>query len=75
MTDEGRLDREELVHRLAPYRCRLICELASNPCVELWESGWREPFTLSPENGQYDEWQWRRVQFLIQKTLPPGWWR
>ena len=25
------------------------------------------------EDGYYDEWQWRRVRFLIDRTMPPGW--
>jgi hypothetical protein len=73
MAVEGRFNRDELLRRLAPYECRMICEISAEPCVELWETGWREPFSLSPENGFYDEWQWRRVDSLIRKTLPPGW--
>jgi len=34
---------------------------------------WREPFTLSPEDGYYDDFQYRRVIFLVGKTMPPGW--
>jgi hypothetical protein len=75
MADEGRFDREELLRRLAPYRCRMISLVSAEPIVELWETGWQEPFSLSPEDGLYDEWQWRRLNFLIQKTIPPGWGR
>jgi hypothetical protein len=53
----------------------MICQISANPCVELWETGWGEPFSLSPEDASYDEWQWRRVHFLIRKTLPPVWQR
>ena len=31
-----------------------------------------EPFTLCPEDGYYDEFQYRRVIFLVGKTIPPG---
>jgi hypothetical protein len=41
--------------------------------VELWVTGWDEPFTLSPDDGFYDEFEYRRVNFLIRKTIPPGW--
>lgn len=66
-----RLLRAELERRLAPYTCRQIAEFG--PGIELWETGWGEPFTLSPEEGYYDEFQYRRVIFLIGKTMPPGW--
>jgi len=66
-----RLARPELEERLAPYGCREIAEVC--PGVELWETGWREPFVLSPEDGMYDESDYRRVLFLVSKTMPPGW--
>lgn len=75
MTGADRFDREELFRRLAPYQCKLVAQISAQPPIELWETGWGEPFSLSPESGYYDEWQWRRVLFLIQKTLPPGWQR
>lgn len=57
--------------RLAPYKCRHLADLA--PGFELWETGWVEPFTLYPDDGYYDEFQYRRVLFLVAKTMPPGW--
>ena len=67
----ARLTRTEIDRRLAPYKCRQIAELA--PGIEMWETGWGEPFTLWPEDGFYDEFQYRRVIFLVGKTMPPGW--
>jgi hypothetical protein len=49
MADEAQFDREELLRRLSPHQCRYICQLSADPCVELWETGWGEPFALSPE--------------------------
>jgi hypothetical protein len=66
-----RLSKEELETKLAPYKCKMRAAFA--PGVELWVTGWDEPFTLSPEDGLYDEFQYRRVLVLISKTMPPGW--
>lgn len=72
MIADSRLTRAELERRLRPYRCRKLADIA--PGFELWETGWRAPFTLMPsEDGFYDEFQYRRVLFLIAKTMPPGW--
>jgi hypothetical protein len=43
------------------------------PGFELWETGWSEPFTSYPDDGYYDELQYRRAIFLLGKTMPPGW--
>jgi hypothetical protein len=43
------------------------------PGFELWKTGWSEPFTSYPDNGYYDELQYRRAIFLLGKTMPPGW--
>jgi hypothetical protein len=66
-----RLSKAELKKRLAPYKCSIRAHIA--PGVELWVTGWDEPFTLSPEDGFYDEFQYRRVLVLIAGTMPPGW--
>ena len=71
MTALRRLTRAELESRLAYYKCRQIAEVA--PGIELWVTGWDVPFTLMPEDGYYDEFDYRRAIFLIGKTMPPGW--
>jgi hypothetical protein len=43
------------------------------PGFELWKTGWSEPFTSYPDNGYYDELQYRRAIFLLGKTMHPGW--
>jgi hypothetical protein len=43
------------------------------PGFELWKTGWSEPFTSYPDDGYYDELQYRRAIFLLGKTMPPGW--
>lgn len=71
MVSAIRFSRAELERRLAPYKCKLIAEFGDG--IELWETGWHEPFTLYPDNGYYDDFQYRRVIFLVGKTMPPGW--
>jgi hypothetical protein len=71
MTAVQRLTLEDLQKRLAPYKCRKIANVS--PSVELWETGWGEPFTLMPEDGFYDDFDYRRVVFLVGATMPPGW--
>lgn len=66
-----RFTRAELDRRLAPYKCKQIADFGGG--VELWETGWGEPFTLFPHDGYYDDFQYRRVIFLVAKTMPPGW--
>jgi hypothetical protein len=66
-----RLPRAELERRLKPYKCRQIADVGAG--VELWVTGWDEPFTLTPEDGYYDDFDYRRVLFLVAKTMPPGW--
>jgi hypothetical protein len=39
----------------------------------LWVTGWDEPFTLRPEDGYYDDFDYRRVVLLVAKTMPPDW--
>ena len=48
------ISRAELLVKFSPYGCSMVAEI---PPFELWETGWREPFTLQAENGAYDEWQ------------------
>lgn len=71
MTPLRRLSRAELEQRLAPYKCRMMAEVC--PGVELWETGWGEGFTLTPEDGFYDDFQYRKTLFLIARTMPPFW--
>ena len=71
MISVSRLTRAELNRRLAPYKCKQLATVALG--FELWETGWGEPFTLSPEDGYYDEFQYRRVLVLVAKTMPPHW--
>ena len=66
-----RFSRQELEERLAPYGCKMRALLC--PGLELWVTGWDEPFTLAPEDDLYDEFQYRRVMLLIAKTMPLGW--
>jgi hypothetical protein len=66
-----RITRVELERRLALYKCRKIADVA--PDIELWETGWHEPFTLFPHDGFYDDFQYRRVILLVGRTMPPGW--
>lgn len=66
------LSREELEKRFRPYRCRFLADIGAG--IELWETGWGFAFTLTPENGLYDEWDYTRVlSYVIGKTIPPGW--
>jgi hypothetical protein len=71
MTALQRLTRAELERRLAPYKCRQISDVGAG--VELWVTGWDEPFTLRPEDGFYDDFDYRRILALVGKTMPPGW--
>lgn len=71
MIASSRYTRAELERKLAPYKCRKLADVA--PGIELWETGWQEPFSLFPEDGYYDDFSYRRVIFLIGKTMPPGW--
>jgi hypothetical protein len=36
-------------------------------------TGWDEPFTLTPDDDRYDDFQYRPALFLITKIMPPGW--
>lgn len=63
--------KAELENKLASYKCSMRALVA--PGIELWVTGWDEPFTLTPEDGYYDEFQYRRVLVLIGKTMPPDW--
>jgi hypothetical protein len=72
MPDVDRIPRTEWERQVRPYGCRKIADVA--PGVELWETGWHEPFTMSPEGDLYDGWQCRRIMtYVIHKTMPPGW--
>lgn len=67
------IPRAEILKKLSPYGCRYI--RTDNAGFELWETGWKEPFTLHPErDGVYDEWQYREILVkIIAGTMPPGW--
>ncbi|CDX23603.1 hypothetical protein MPLB_300006 [Mesorhizobium sp. ORS 3324] len=66
------ISRAELERRLAPYKCKCMAEFDVG--FELWETGWRTPFTMTPKNGTYDEEDYRRLlAYVIAKTMPPGW--
>jgi hypothetical protein len=73
------LSAEQFSKRLAPYGCRKIADLA--PGLELWETGWKEPFTLTPEVRSfhgvkeywYDEWQFKSAFAVVGDTMPPDW--
>lgn len=66
------LSREELDKKLAPYRCRFIAQLS--PHMQLWETGWGEPFTLYHEmQDRYAEQQYRQLLIFFAKTMPQEW--
>ena len=73
MTAVRALPRAVLEERLKIYGCRFIRSLPDG--TQLWETGWKEPFTLVPEpDGKYDEWQYfQLVARVIAKTMPPDW--
>jgi len=70
MSGEQRFTRQQMLAKLAPYKCKLLLE---TPMFELWESGWVVTFTLYPENGLYDEFQYRRFLYFVSRTMPPFW--
>jgi hypothetical protein len=62
----------EMLARLATYKCERITQYPSG--LEVWETGWKEPFTLWAENGSYSELQYfRLIGGLIAQTMPVGW--
>jgi hypothetical protein len=67
------LSRAALVERLQTYGCRYIRTLPDG--TEIWETGWHEPFSLTPEpDGKYDEWQYfQLVARTIASTMPSDW--
>jgi hypothetical protein len=71
MSAVRRLSRDDLEKRLAHYGCRHVCDVCEG--VELWETGWGEPFTLMPEDGFYDHFDYTRAVVLAGKTMPPSW--
>jgi hypothetical protein len=71
MISTRRISREELEKRLQPYRCKMIRAFQN---FELWETGWGTAFTLWPEDGMFDEWQYAKlVTTLINTTMPANW--
>jgi hypothetical protein len=68
-----RFDLAALKKEFEPFGCRKVADVCEDPIVELWETGWREPFTLSPEDGYYSDFEYRRARVLFGKTMPPGW--
>lgn len=73
MVAARRFSYEEFKQGFAQYGLRRCSTICNDPIIELWELGWGEPLTLTPEDGYYDEFQWRRIQILINNTIPPGW--
>lgn len=67
------LSRAEMERRLSPYGCRRVAVL--QPGLELWETGWGYPFTLSVEaGGRFDEWQYTQViTRVVARTMPEDW--
>lgn len=67
------LSREHVTRILGMYGCRHIS--GEWPSFELWETGWKTAFTLSPEHdGSYDQWQIQRlVTMTIALSLPQDW--
>ena len=66
------LDRPELERRLAPYKCKLVQTYPSG--LEMWETGWGEPFPMWNENGHYDEWAYfKLLAEVIGPTMPANW--
>lgn len=64
---------DEVVKRLSRYECRRIFKLP--PGFELWETGWKKPFTLRPEPPErYSETQIRAAMVFIAETIPDDWW-
>ena len=64
--------KTEIIKRLKPYGCQHVSTLKEG--VEMWKTGWDEPFSLSPEEGRYDEWMYRMVlSNVIATTMPPDW--
>lgn len=67
------LPRAVILERLKTYGCRFVRKLDDG--TEIWETGWGEPFSLTPEpDGKYDEWAYfQLVARVIAKTMPPDW--
>ena len=64
--------RDELLAKLAIYKCKFVASVMEG--VELWETGWHEPFTLYRVlEDRYSDDQYRRVLVFIGKTIPPDW--
>jgi len=63
---------QQMQKKLEPYGCRLLGTICDG--VDLWETGWGEPFTLMHDGGRYDDWEFRRLlEGVISKTMPPEW--
>lgn len=62
---------QQLMARLAPYKCRKVKNI--DEITELWETGWGSGFTLTNERGWYDEWQYRRFVAFIAEDMPTDW--
>lgn len=66
------IDRTSLQSRLAPWKCRKVSDLHDG--LELWETGWGEPFTVTTDHGHYDEWQYLKIiAGVITETIPDAW--
>lgn len=66
------ITQEELLKKLEPYQCRKIRDIDNT--VELWQTGWGEPFTITPCGGPYDLWLYTQIiANVIGQTLPEDW--
>lgn len=64
--------QEEIARRLAPYKCKLVMKITDH--ADLWETGWKEPFTLYHElEAGYSQDQLGLFLVFIGKTMPPDW--
>jgi len=70
MPKPPRFDLTELQRRFRPYKCRKVADI---PPFELWETGWKVGFTLTPENGLYSEREFQHVYLRILAHKPPNW--
>jgi hypothetical protein len=68
-----RFDLEELEKKFEPYDCKMVAVVCCDPLLELWVTGWNEPFTLTPEDGYYNDFEWNKFLFLVGATMPVDW--
>jgi hypothetical protein len=63
--------REALDTALAAYKCRFVADLGNG--AHLWETGWKEPFTLYCDRDYYDEHQYALALAFVARSMPEGW--